>query len=291
VRGLLHLVDRLSVGLLIAATVFQIATGLANTAQYYPWRHFGFVGTHFAVAWLAVGALCLHIAFKLPVIQRALGHSLADAEPGPESERFGNDPDGRGRRAFLVGVFAVSAGTALLTAGQTVYPLRRFALLAPRHPDVGPEHVPINRTAKAAGVLTTATDTTWRLHLTGPSGDLYLTRAQLTEMAGRSAELPIACVEGWSANARWWGVPVHQLVTLAGGGPDSTVLVESLEEEGNYARTQLPAAYASDPRTLLALRINGEELSLDHGYPARIIAPNRPGVLQTKWVGTLKVTQ
>ncbi|WP_148668402.1 molybdopterin-dependent oxidoreductase, partial [Streptomyces sp. WAC05950] len=27
---------------------------------------------------------------------------------------------------------------------------------------------------------------------------------------------------------------------------------------------------------------------LDHGYPARIIAPNRPGVLQTKWVGRLE---
>jgi DMSO/TMAO reductase YedYZ molybdopterin-dependent catalytic subunit len=282
VRGLLHLVDRLSVGLLIAATVFQIATGLANTAQYYPWKHFGFVGTHFAVAWLAVGALCLHIAFKLPVIQRALGLSPADSEEdGQAAQR---------RRAFLIGVFTVTAGTALLTAGQTVYPLRRLALLAPRRPDVGPEHVPINRTAKAAGVLTTATDTTWHLHLTGPSGDQYFTRAQLTEMAHRSEELPIACVEGWSANAMWWGVPIRQLVVLAGGGPDSVVHIESLEQKGNYARTQLPAAYARDPRTLLALRINGEELSLDHGYPARIIAPNRPGVLQTKWVNTLTVT-
>lgn len=47
--------------------------------------------------------------------------------------------------------------------------------------------------------------------------------------------------------------------------------------------------YAQDPLTLLALRLNGEVLSLDHGYPARIIAPNRPGVLQTKWVGRLEV--
>jgi DMSO/TMAO reductase YedYZ molybdopterin-dependent catalytic subunit len=47
--------------------------------------------------------------------------------------------------------------------------------------------------------------------------------------------------------------------------------------------------HARDPLTLLALRLNGEELSPDHGYPVRLIAPNRPGVLQTKWVGQLEV--
>ncbi len=29
--------------------------------------------------------------------------------------------------------------------------------------------------------------------------------------------------------------------------------------------------------------------SIDHGYPVRLIAPNRPGVLQTKWVSRLDV--
>lgn len=140
VRGLVHLVDRLSVGLLIAATIFQIATGLANTAQYYPWKHFGFVGTHYAVAWLAVGALCLHIAFKLPVVHRALGRPLGDTDE--------DRTNGSRRRAFLIGALTVTAGTAALTAGQTVYPLRHLAFLAPRRPDVGPQHLPINRTAK-----------------------------------------------------------------------------------------------------------------------------------------------
>jgi DMSO/TMAO reductase YedYZ molybdopterin-dependent catalytic subunit len=43
----------------------------------------------------------------------------------------------------------------------------------------------------------------------------------------------------------------------------------------------------SDPRALLALRVGGIDLSLDHGFPARIIAPTLPGVHCTKWVGTL----
>lgn len=55
------------------------------------------------------------------------------------------------------------------------------------------------------------------------------------------------------------------------------------------SRGILPGSHTADPQTLLALRINGEDLAPDHGYPCRIIAPNRPGVLQTKWVSRLEV--
>jgi DMSO/TMAO reductase YedYZ molybdopterin-dependent catalytic subunit len=51
----------------------------------------------------------------------------------------------------------------------------------------------------------------------------------------------------------------------------------------------MPHQYASDPLTLLALKLRGEPLALDHGFPARIIAPARPGVLQTKWVSRIEV--
>ena len=40
-------------------------------------------------------------------------------------------------------------------------------------------------------------------------------------------------------------------------------------------------------RTLLALKVNGVDLSLDHGFPARLIVPAAPGVRNTKWVRTM----
>ena len=40
---------------------------------------------------------------------------------------------------------------------------------------------------------------------------------------------------------------------------------------------------------LLATHLNGERLDLDHGYPLRLIAPNRPGVLNTKWLARIEV--
>ena len=41
---------------------------------------------------------------------------------------------------------------------------------------------------------------------------------------------------------------------------------------------------------LLALKVNGADLSPDHGYPARIIVPALPGVHNTKWVGAIEFT-
>jgi DMSO/TMAO reductase YedYZ molybdopterin-dependent catalytic subunit len=43
----------------------------------------------------------------------------------------------------------------------------------------------------------------------------------------------------------------------------------------------------SHPDSLLALRVNGADLSLDHGYPARIIVPAINGVHNTKWVKSI----
>jgi DMSO/TMAO reductase YedYZ molybdopterin-dependent catalytic subunit len=51
----------------------------------------------------------------------------------------------------------------------------------------------------------------------------------------------------------------------------------------------LNEAHAHDRDTLLALRVNDEVLHIDHGFPVRLIGPNRPGTMQTKWVTRLEV--
>lgn len=43
----------------------------------------------------------------------------------------------------------------------------------------------------------------------------------------------------------------------------------------------------ADPHSLLALTVNGAALSLDHGFPARVIVPAAPGVMNTKWVARM----
>ena len=67
----LHGLERISIAVLVAAAIFQLATGLANAAQWYPW-HFNFRPTHYALAWIAIGSLLVHVAVKLPTIRVAL---------------------------------------------------------------------------------------------------------------------------------------------------------------------------------------------------------------------------
>ncbi|EUA43129.1 oxidoreductase molybdopterin binding domain protein [Mycobacterium xenopi 3993] len=62
----------------------------------------------------------------------------------------------------------------------------------------------------------------------------------------------------------------------------------SLERGGAFARANLQANQIRDPDSLLALRVNGADLSLDHGYPARVIVPALPGVHNTKWVSSIR---
>ncbi|MFJ2807495.1 molybdopterin-dependent oxidoreductase [Kitasatospora sp. NPDC087271] len=270
VRGAAHALERLGIFVLVAAMLLELFTGLFDTLQWYPWP-FPFRQTHFWLAWLATGGLFVHLAAKGPVIGR---HWRRPAAGLPQ------------RRAFLAAVTAAAGVVTLTTAGQTVPFLRRLVLLAPRRPDLGPQGLPVNRTAAQAGTVTVPAD--WRLRVDGPQ-PYRLSLVELNQLPQYEVELPISCVEGWSFSARWTGVRVADLLVRAGAPAGSGLLITSLEADGPYREMRMPAEYAVDPLTLLALRINGEVLTADHGFPARIIAPNRPGVLQTKWVARLEV--
>ncbi|GAA2396525.1 molybdopterin-dependent oxidoreductase [Dactylosporangium salmoneum] len=276
-RGLGHALERAAVGLLSAAAVFELVTGVLNIAYWYSAMPFGFVGAHYWTAWLLAGALLLHVAAKLPVVRAA----RPAPRPVPAAGQWS-------RRGALALVGTAAAGVTVATAGQTVAPLRRVSLLAPRLPGIGPQGLPVNKTAAAARVA--RVDEGYRLLVTGPAGRHALSLADLLALPQASAELPIACVEGWSAAARWSGVRVADLLRLVGAGDtDRPVSVESLQPDGPYRASVLEPGPARDPLTLLALRLRGEPLHLDHGYPCRLVAPNRPGVLQTKWVAAVTV--
>jgi DMSO/TMAO reductase YedYZ molybdopterin-dependent catalytic subunit len=65
--------------------------------------------------------------------------------------------------------------------------------------------------------------------------------------------------------------------------------VHSLQRRGPSRTAPVHRGQVADGDTLLALRIGDEPLHPDHGFPVRLIGPNRPGVHQTKWVARIEV--
>ena len=144
----------------------------------------------------------------------------------------------------------------------------------------------MNKTAAMAGIP--PVDDTWRLELNG-AASRSLSRAQLLALPQHTARLPIACVEGWSTGVQTWaGVRLADLAALAGAAPGAPLFVESLQRGGGFGSATLSAGQVKASDALLALRVNGADLTLDHGFPARIVVPALPGVRCTKWVRSIE---
>jgi hypothetical protein len=285
VRDVPHALSRLSLAPLVGGSIFMLFSGLLNTARWYPWE-FSFTQTHYWVAWITIGSLLVHIGAQVAIVRQNVGRAAIDRRAVEAPEPPG---DGLSRRGLLAATFTSVGAVTLATVGQTFRPLKDLSVLAPRLPDVGPQGIPVNRSAVGARVTALIDSPDYRLTVRGRvDRELSFTLAELRALPQHDADLAITCVEGWSASARWSGVRVRDLLDLAGAPEDAEVVVTSLQARGAFRASELNVPHARHEDTLLALRIDGEELHPDHGFPCRLISPNRPGVQQTKWVTDLE---
>ncbi|QXG75953.1 molybdopterin-dependent oxidoreductase [Modestobacter sp. L9-4] len=295
--------ERLSLLLLVGGALFEFVTGVLNVQYWYVFPG-SFYALHFWGGWVFMSAFVLHVCLKFGRMRSSLGsRRLRDELRTPTAATVPEPPDADGlvspapdhpsvsRRGVLALVGAGAGVVLVSTVGQSLGgPLRRTALLAPRNrdPGTGPNGFQVNRTAAAAGIDAQAAGAGWQLELRGAGAPVVLTRADLLALPQHTAGLPIACVEGWSTGDQTWtGVRLRDLAALAGQPAPSSVLVESLEQGGAFATARLRGNQVADGDSLLALTVNGADLSPDHGFPARVIVPANPGVHNTKWVARM----
>ncbi|MCV7378276.1 hypothetical protein BST11_18625 [Mycobacterium alsense] len=298
-RSIAQALERLSLLMLVGGVLFEIVTGVLNIQYDYVFG-FSFYTAHYFGAWVFITGFLMHIALKLPrmvqglrslPLREVLRTNRSDTRPQPP------DPDGlvaadpaeptMSRRGALALVGSGALLVGVLTVGQTLGGVARStALLLPRGRGRG--DFPVNKTAAAAGIAPEAVGAGWRLTLRGGATEVVLDRAELAGLPQRTARLPIACVEGWSTVQSWSGVRLAELARLAGVPAPRAARVASLQRGGAFGAAALQANQIGDPDALLALRVNGADLSLDHGYPARIIVPALPGVHNTKWVSSIE---
>lgn len=299
VKSLAGALERISLLGLVASVLVEFATGIFNMQAWGPWS-FDFNTVHYYGAWMFGTLFVLHACIKLPAVRRAyrergvlkpLMNGLAETKPEP--------PDDGGlvpvnpaaptisRRGLLAMVGGASLTIFGVQAGESIGgSFRSMALLAPRGRvfGTGPNDFPVTHTAALTGVTSAMTGADWRLTVVG-ARTVSFSRQQLLAMAQSTRVLTIACTDGWSTTQRWTGVRLAELARLVDAPEGSILRAASLQAE--HAQLVSPSLYR-DGRSLLALRVNGVDLSLDHGYPARVILPNVPGTMNTKWVSELR---
>ena len=88
------------------------------------------------------------------------------------------------------------------------------------------------------------------------------------------------------STARWKGARLSDVLELAGGLKSGAVSLATIAAD--EFTTALPIDVALDPDTLLVYEMNGQVLSREHGYPARVLVPGRYGMKNAKWVVALR---
>jgi DMSO/TMAO reductase YedYZ molybdopterin-dependent catalytic subunit len=115
---------------------------------------------------------------------------------------------------------------------------------------------------------------------------LRLTWDEFSRLPRTSSLSDFHCVTRWSRfDNHWQGVPFREVLQLAEPKPNAShVLVHA--EQGFTAN--IPLADLDRDSVLLATHHDGEPLTLDHGYPLRLIVPHLYAWKSVKWLRGLE---
>lgn len=267
-----------------------------------------------------VGTVCGVVVLRLLTSDRFTG-----PEPPPDESKTGESQPGetdspdRGRRASLVALGLLAAGTLTGVVGVVVSRVRtsvagdRDAFSLPAVDVAAP---PVPRTVQPQGValpsFITSNDDFYRIDTALSVPQLSRADWQLKihgmvdrEITHRFEDLDrfevvekvvtLTCVSNpvggdLISNASWTGYRVRDLLADAGVHTDADMVL-STSVDGFTVGT--PVEALTDGRdALLAVGMNGEPLPTRHGYPARLVVPGLYGyVSATKWVVDLELTR
>ncbi|WP_139977550.1 molybdopterin-dependent oxidoreductase [Nocardioides litoris] len=136
----------------------------------------------------------------------------------------------------------------------------------------------------------------WQLRIHGlVDAEITLTFDDLLQREVTEDWITLNCVSnevggGLIGNAWWSGVRLAPLLAEA-GVQDGADCVLQTSVDGWDCSTPL-AALTDDRNAMLAVAMNGEALTIEHGYPVRTIVPGLYGYVSgTKWVVDMEVTR
>ncbi|MCA9836665.1 MAG: molybdopterin-dependent oxidoreductase [Trueperaceae bacterium] len=133
----------------------------------------------------------------------------------------------------------------------------------------------------------------WQLKFTGMvSNKLSLSLEDLKALPSVERSSTLTCISNsvggdLIGNSVWTGVLLKDLLELVGVADGASELI--LKAADNYTDSFVLDA-AMREGTIVAYLQNGEPLTVDHGFPARVLVPDIYGMKNVKWVTEIELT-
>ena len=122
----------------------------------------------------------------------------------------------------------------------------------------------------------------WTLKVTGlVDNPLVLTYEDILSYPSVTQVTYLYCMPGLEATGEWTGVPLKTILEKAGYS-QSTISVVFYAADEYTSSISLEKALQED--TLLAYKVNGVVLPQEHGYPLRVVIPDKVGYKWVKWI-------
>ncbi|MEM3409592.1 MAG: molybdopterin-dependent oxidoreductase [Nitrososphaerota archaeon] len=130
----------------------------------------------------------------------------------------------------------------------------------------------------------------WRLKISGcVDNPIELTYQDLLSLEQTKVRGGFHCVEGWSIiDVLWEGVKIKTIAEKVSYLQDSKWMIFR-GVEGYSA--PVPVEYALSEDSIIAIKMNGRPLPLEHGFPARPIIPRLYAWKSVKWLTEIVFNQ
>jgi DMSO/TMAO reductase YedYZ molybdopterin-dependent catalytic subunit len=131
---------------------------------------------------------------------------------------------------------------------------------------------------------------TFRLRVEGDvERPLSLSLEQVRALPAVREEITLDCPGFFTDRGVWTGVPVRDLLALAGVRPGAAKVVFTSLSQG-YTST-LALGELERNGVLVAYEFEGQPFPVVHGFPLRLAARDHPGSVWVKWLGEIRVSE